>query len=252
MEWRNSLTREDYPLSIAAVDRLIFGIWMVLKHQDRGGETVMSEDVSLEVLAKIVDHLRHKYRCHTVILYGSRARGEATASSDYDIAGIRAQGPKTRQAGKVDGAYWDIFVYAEKDLKKFSDHQWAWQNARVLWEEGDYGRRLLARLEKFLDTPFQPAASYEIEASRSWSLKQLERCQLGDVHGNYRRIELQVAALSDYFQIRKKRYPGPKAALQWLASGDPETHQLFARVYEAPADFEALRCLVERVYKVKT
>ena len=211
----------------------------------------MGEDASLGVMAQIVQHLRRKYRCHTVILYGSRARGEATASSDYDVAGIRAQGASTREAGKVDGAYWDIFVYSEKDLKKFSDHQWAWKDARVLWEEGSYGRRLLARLEKFFDKPFQPAARFEIEATRAWSLKQLERCQLGDVHGNYRRSELQVAALSDYFQIRKKRYPGPKAALQWMAGGDPETHQLFARVYADPTDFAALRQLVARVYKVE-
>lgn len=211
----------------------------------------VSEEVSQQVLARIVDHLRHKYHCHTVILYGSRARGEETASSDYDVAGIRANGTRTRQAGKVDGAYWDLFVYPEKDLKKFSDHQWAWKNARILWEEGDYGRRLLARLEKFLDTPFRPAPRYEIEATRAWSLKQLERSQLGDVNGSYRRSELQVAALSDYFQIRKRRYPGPKAALQWLESGDPETHRLFAEVYADPTNFEALRGLVERVYKVE-
>ena len=203
------------------------------------------------VLSAIVDHLRAKYRCHTVILYGSRARGEETATSDYDVAGIRARGAKTRQAGKVDGAYWDLFVYSEKDLKKFGDHQWAWKNARVLWEEGDYGRRLLARLEKFLETPFQPAPKFEIEATRAWSLKQLERCQLGDVHGFYRRAELQVAALADYFQIRKKRYPGPKAALQWLESGDPETHGLFARVYQEPTDLAALRSLIQRVYRVE-
>lgn len=203
------------------------------------------------VLSAIVDHLRTKYRCHTVILYGSRARGEETATSDYDVAGIRARGAKTRQAGKVDGAYWDLFVYSEKDLKKFGDHQWAWKNARVLWEEGDYGRRLLARLEKFLETTFQPAPKFEIEATRAWSLKQLERCQLGDVHGFYRRAELQVAALADYFQIRKKRYPGPKAALQWLESGDPETHGLFARVYQEPTDLAALRGLIQRVYRVE-
>lgn len=203
------------------------------------------------MLLSIVDHLRSKYRCHTVILYGSRARGEETATSDYDVAGIRARGPKTRQAGKVDGAYWDIFVYSEKDLRKFSEHQWAWKNARVLWSDGDYGQRLLRRLEKFLDTPFQPVPKYEIEATRAWSLKQLERCQLGDVHGHYRRVELQVAALSDYFQIRKKRYLGPKAALQWLESSDLTTYRLFARVYQEPADLEALRALIQRVYKVE-
>ncbi|MBS2040579.1 nucleotidyltransferase domain-containing protein [bacterium] len=203
------------------------------------------------VLQAIVEHLRAKHRCHTVILYGSRARGEETPTSDYDVAGVRARGPRTRQAGKVDGAYWDLFVYSEKDLKKFSEQQWAWKNARILWSEGDYGRRLLARLEKFLETPFQPAPKFEIEATRAWSLKQLERCEFGDVHGYYRRCELQVAALSDYFQVRKKRYPGPKAALQWLQTADPDSYALSCQVYEQPTDGVALRQLIERVYRVE-
>ncbi|MFN8612083.1 MAG: nucleotidyltransferase domain-containing protein [Vulcanimicrobiota bacterium] len=204
------------------------------------------------VFGQIVAHLRQEYACHTVLLYGSRARGQGTVSSDYDVAGICARGPKTRQAGKVDGAYWDIFVYGEKDLRKFSDQQWAWQNARLLWAEGTYGRRLLARLEKFWRQPFQPAPEYEIEATRAWALKQLERCQVGDVHGFYRRSELQVAALADYFQLRQQRYAGPKAALQWLQQADPEVYSLFARVYEQPADPFALRCLLERVYRIQS
>lgn len=204
------------------------------------------------VLDSIVQHLRTEYGCHTAILYGSRARGEETATSDYDVAGIRKLGPRTRRAGKVQGAYWDIFVYSEKDLRKFTDQQWAWKNARILWEGGNYGRRLLARLARFWETPFEPAPEFEIEATRAWSLKQLERCQLGDVHGHYRRSELQVAALSDYFQIRKQRYPGPKAALQWLLGAEPELHALFARVYEQPTDLQALRQLIERVYRFPT
>jgi predicted nucleotidyltransferase len=38
------------------------------------------------------------YGCHTVILYGSRARGDATAESDYDVLGVRDSGEAIRDA----------------------------------------------------------------------------------------------------------------------------------------------------------
>lgn len=48
--------------------------------------------ISLEndaVLQFIVDELISLHHCHTIILYGSRARGDFTVTSDYDVAGIR-------------------------------------------------------------------------------------------------------------------------------------------------------------------
>jgi predicted nucleotidyltransferase len=52
---------------------------------------------------------------HTVILYGSRARGQTTPTSDYDVIGVRKDEKKTRIAKKQDSKFWDVFVYAEKD-----------------------------------------------------------------------------------------------------------------------------------------
>ena len=43
------------------------------------------EDTSI---LEIASDLKEKHHCHTVILYGSRARGDYTDTSDYDIAGF--------------------------------------------------------------------------------------------------------------------------------------------------------------------
>ncbi len=40
------------------------------------------------VVNAIIDELTKIYHCHTIVLYGSRARGDFTETSDYDIAGI--------------------------------------------------------------------------------------------------------------------------------------------------------------------
>ena len=100
------------------------------------------------MLKSIIEHLKKKYRCHTAILYGSRAREVSTSTSDYDVVGICKRGPKTRIAKKKNGYYWDVFVYAETDLRKLDDQHLGWRDARVLFERGRYGRNLVHRLQK--------------------------------------------------------------------------------------------------------
>jgi uncharacterized protein len=63
-----------------------------------------------ERLLKIVQYIQEKYRCHTIILYGSRARGESTNTSDYDIIAIREQGEFERDCRFFDGFYLDAFI----------------------------------------------------------------------------------------------------------------------------------------------
>jgi uncharacterized protein len=200
------------------------------------------------VLQAIVATLRKRYGCHTALLYGSRARGGATAMSDYDVVGIRRSGAMTRLAKKSGGFYWDVFVYPEKDLRKLGDAQLTWKGARVLFERGRYGRDLVARVERHCRAPFKPAPRHEIAVAKVWSRKQLERSDLGDTHGLYRRTELQMTALADYFLVRRMRYPGPKAALEWMQAKDPATFRAFDGMYRKPADGRALRRVVSRVY----
>jgi len=73
---------------------------------------IASADILLDALVK---ELINEHKCHTVILYGSRARGDATLQSDYDLMGVRKSGRKYRIARKQGGFYIDIFVYPEKE-----------------------------------------------------------------------------------------------------------------------------------------
>jgi len=201
------------------------------------------------ILKSIIDHLKKKYRCHTAILYGSRARGVSNSTSDYDVVGICKSGAKTRIAKKQNGYYWDVFVHAEKDLRKLDNQHLGWRDAKVLFERGRYGRNLVRRIQKFVNEPFKPAPQYLIDITKVWSQKQLDRYKAGDVHGLYRRTELQAVAIEHYFEIRRKRFWGPKAGLQWLEVNDPITFKLFERVFRKPTDNRALKSLVARVYK---
>lgn len=203
------------------------------------------------VLTAIVRHLTDKYKCHTVILYGSRARGSTTATSDYDVVGVRSRGTKTRVAKKQNGFYWDVFVYSEKELRKLGNEQMGWRDAIVLVEKKNYGRNLVKRLTKLVTKPYKPLPAYQIKVLKVWAQKELERCAVRDIHGMYRRAEFHNALVEHYFDIRKKRFWGPKAGIIWLKDHDPKMYKLLQRTLKKPSKLEHLRAAASYVYKVK-
>ena len=54
------------------------------------------------IIKSIVEELKKIYKCHTIILYGSHAKGYATPTSDYDVAGIYSGTRKIKIARKTN------------------------------------------------------------------------------------------------------------------------------------------------------
>ena len=66
-------------------------------------------EIADETIDCAMKHLRDDEDCHTVILYGSRARGDAGPDSDYDLIGFRDRdGPPLRETGLRYGGVIDI------------------------------------------------------------------------------------------------------------------------------------------------
>lgn len=207
-----------------------------------------AHDPFLQVL---VEELIREHQCHSVILYGSRARGDATIHSDYDLMGVRKGGTTYRSAEKRDGKYLDIFVYPEKDLKQVGEHHLHLLGAKVLHEEKSFGSDFLKKVKAVSKKKHVPLPADEIQTRRVWLHKMFERITQGDIEGNYRRSWLHEALLYDYFAIRKKRYWGSKQSFQWLKKNDKITYRLFEKVLAKPLDLKMLKKLVERVSELK-
>ena len=190
-----------------------------------------------------------EHRCHAVLLYGSRARGDATKHSDYDIMGVRKSGQPYRLARKQDGFYVDGFIYPEKDLKKVAENFLHMNQARLLVDKNGFGAAFLKKLK--VARKHKPSTPNDINVSKVWLHKMFERTLLNDIEGNYRRSWLHEALLTEYFNIRKKRYLGSKQSFAWLKQHDAPTYRLFDRVLARPLDHKILKKLVERVSGIK-
>lgn len=199
-----------------------------------------------EVISKIIEELKQTYQCHTIILYGSRARGDHTSTSDYDIAGVSDSILSKQWLARFDEAhqvFHDIFIFPTNELYEPNDSHLQMSDGIVLIEKNGFGSRLLNQLNTLINTPLTPDIN-EREGRTIWYKKMLSRAETNDLEGKYRQIWTIHTLLEDYFFFRNLRYLGPKKGFQYLELHDKTILVLFEKVLEAPADMDKLRTLV--------
>jgi ribosomal-protein-alanine N-acetyltransferase len=196
------------------------------------------------LLPKIVEDLRRHDRCHTAILYGSRARGDATPTSDYDILGVRAEGPIERDARLWSGVYLDLFFYPEKKLLEPDESMLHLLDGRVLFEKDNLGTRFLERLQAIFAAGPKALPPDEVNSRRVWAWKMLERARIGDSEGHFRRHWLLEALLEDFFRLRNKWYRGPKESFRYLKAEESIAFEAFEAALKPSASLEDIENLV--------
>ena len=203
------------------------------------------------LIEDLVADLVRRHRCHTVVLYGSRARGAAGPESDYDVLAVRRSGPMTRDARVWRGAMIDAFVVGEVTLRATPVADLIKIHDGVVLEDKDgLGRRLLSRVRAAYARGPEALKPDEAEATRLWCVKMLKRIEA--VAGepgvsNYRRASILTELLPIYFQLRKRWFLGPRPALRWLAENDPPLSEAFHAALEPDASQAEMERLVRLV-----
>jgi predicted nucleotidyltransferase len=199
------------------------------------------------ILELAMNDLVGQHRCHTVILYGSRSRGDWTEESDYDLIGFRDEGEKFRDARVIEGKFLDAFVYPVKGVIENEKDFLRIRKGTVLLEKDGFAGKLLKKLDLIFDEGPKPLPEDELHAIRVWIGKMLSRITKGDLEGNYRRAWLQYDLIESYFALRKKWYLGPKEAFRWLSENDPAAYALFALALKPSAALADIQRLAEKV-----
>ncbi len=201
-------------------------------------------------LARFVNTLVTGHGCHSVVLYGSRALGVATAESDWDMLGIREGGEATRDARLVDGVFLDAFIVPEADVVDAGAKFLHVRRGIPVLDPRGLGARLVEDVAAALAKPPPRVPEAEIAARRAWCRKMLGRIGRGDVEANFRRAWLLFDLLELYFMFRGRHWLGPKEGFRWLAEEDGRAHEAFSTALAPGAPIEAIEALVEIVLGV--
>lgn len=199
------------------------------------------------LLDKIQQELVNNYKCHTIILYGSRARGDNAETSDYDIVALREKGDLERDCRFIDGVYLDIFIYSENIVQNPDNYLMRIKDGIVLRQKDNLGNTLLQKIHTIFNAGPAPTPEWEKHEINQWILKMFDRAKQDDIEGNFRRHWLLHDLLECYFKLRNLWYLGPKESFKTLKQNDPATYVAFEKALKNEASFESIELLINNV-----
>lgn len=191
-----------------------------------------------------VKEVVEKYNPHTVVIYGSRARGDATDESDVDMACFLNSPAVSEDFRDIGGIFLDAWIYPTESMKNPADFVKMGEAFCAIDKLG-LGSELLQQINKKMNDGPPVLTQKDKLNIIELRLKILKRAGKGDVEGNYRRSWLQYDLLETYFLLRDKWFFGAKSSLSWLKANDTIAFELFESIYKFPDDYEALKRLTQ-------
>ncbi len=189
----------------------------------------------------VIKKLILDYKCHAVILYGSRARGDFSTESDWDYFGL-GDVKIPHNSFQINGEWIDVGI----DVSPEPLDVIRLKNGVILYDERGEGAILLKKITEVLKKG-PMANETQISHNRNWILKMLKRMRRDDLEARFRRSWLLFQLLEDFFMFRKMWYFGSKESLKYLQEHDRETYQLYEVALRQNATIDEIEELAHRV-----
>jgi uncharacterized protein len=223
---------------------------------DRGEASGGAYDAAVMSIVSTLDETElaaevcRRHGAHTVLLYGSRARGAAVESSDVDLIAIRASGGTVRDVEPWRGFSIDLFVYDEAGVSAVVvSHAPNWRDARPLVQRDGWGDRVVGQVKATLAGPRPAMAAGDLAALWAWGEKMRGRIRHADpTLAAFHRAVLIVESPQSWAEVRGRWFFGPKATIAALPGEDPSMHAAFAGAVRPNASLDAFDCLLDAVF----
>ncbi|MCK8059003.1 MULTISPECIES: nucleotidyltransferase domain-containing protein [unclassified Fusibacter] len=195
-------------------------------------------------IERLIDYLLVKYKCDTVILYGSYARGDFTAESDVDLVCFRESEIDLNDTGIFEGKQLDVWVMSKKALLAPQDFLHI-REGIVLVDKDASGEKLLKTVDDMYACGPEKKERKDKLFLIDWMNKMYLRSTKGDIEGTYRYYWLVRDILEIYFELHDLWYEGPKKSLSWLELNDTVFYNHYEKVLRDKVLSVEMRALIE-------
>ncbi|MEK6890070.1 MAG: nucleotidyltransferase domain-containing protein [Nanoarchaeota archaeon] len=198
-----------------------------------------------EKYRRILDEFIEKYKNDKnvvgIILTGSFVHSNLDKNSDLDIH-IILKDSKFRERGNtyVKGIEIEYFINPIKQIEEYFKHEkkgtaHMFSNSLVLYEKGNYLKKLIKKAKSIILKPGKKMSSFEIEESK-YHLDDLEK-DLEDVYEKkdwfaFEAISIQILekAIETFLKIKRVRREKAKRLLNYLDIIDSKFSKLYGSV----------------------
>src|SRR4051812_38148242 len=135
-----------------------------------------------------INEIIQKYNPDTIILYGSRARGDFKDTSDIDIACFGENLTTEKDAGLFNGVYLDLWIYPTSAMTSVSPNDLRFSDGVLVLDKDGKGSAYLKSVSEYLAKGPEKLNPSDITHTKEWIRKMLGRVQNLDIESNYRKI----------------------------------------------------------------
>ncbi|MBS4537130.1 nucleotidyltransferase domain-containing protein [Clostridium sp. D2Q-11] len=187
-----------------------------------------------EYIEEVKKYLINKYKVHTIVLYGSYAKGNFTDESDIDILCFYEGYEKLHDSSIIMDKQLDAWIYPITQSRKARDYIHI-HGGQLILDNRYIGERLLNDIEEEYNKGPKIKTDEEKEHLRNWLNKMNERTKKRDIEGNFRYHWMLKDSIEIYFNIKDMWYLGPKESLKWLYFNDEKGYDLFSKALKIEA-----------------
>ncbi|OAB42338.1 nucleotidyltransferase domain-containing protein [Paenibacillus antarcticus] len=194
----------------------------------------------------VTNYLINKYKCHSIILYGSYVTGDFTDESDLDVICFTDEVSNQNDNHILNNVQLDAWIYNTNEMndpEKFLHIR----NGNLLMDQRNSGKLLLERIDEIYNKGPTKTDLLEIAFLKTWLIKMQNRSLKGDIEGDFRYHWLLNDSLEIYFKILNQWYLGPKKSLQWLKTNDPKAYELFSKALNRSAENKDVERLIKHI-----
>ena len=206
----------------------------------------MSVDVLFE---NVKTHLKQKYNCHTIILYGSYSRGDYTEESDLDVICFSDRADHKNDVELFEGKQLDVWVYNTDKINNPEEFLRV-HRGKVLLNDRGLAEKFLSEIENVYKDGPKKLSEEEKVFLKSWLRKMYLRSNKNDIEGNYRYYWLLKDSLEIYFELKGLWYLGPKKSFSWLKKNDNFAYHLFENAFGKNGNMQEVEQLLDYLNEI--